>query len=212
MTVDLERAKKVAMCVHIAMEETAAQDVSDTIHGLVREIERLRGEPHPVNPASAADLFAENERLKVEVARCHARLEIDHVFVSKGGGPLERQDVPVDQRLGIPDGIECRDETIKLGDARAERAEAEIERLRAAMDSAKEHAGDATKALLAEVALWKGRTERAEAALATADAVVEAARQYIDAYNRAGANEQIGCANRLGAALIRHDAATGRGG
>lgn len=35
----------------------------------------------------------------------------------------------------IPDGIECRDETIKLLDARAEAAEAECERLREALRS-----------------------------------------------------------------------------
>jgi hypothetical protein len=48
------------------------------------------------------------------VAKLEARLEIDHVWVSQGDGPMERVEIPPEQRDQQIDGIECRDETIKL--------------------------------------------------------------------------------------------------
>ncbi len=51
-----------------------------------------------------------------EIQRCHERLEIDRIF--KLGG--EREDVPLEERLSMPDGIECRDATISLIEAERE--------------------------------------------------------------------------------------------
>ena len=61
--------------------------------------------------------------LRAEIARCHARLEIDHVFVADGDG-LKRQDIPCAERATATDGITCRDETIK----QLERVNAELRR------------------------------------------------------------------------------------
>lgn len=50
-----------------------------------------------------------------EIDRCHARLEIDHVWHATSGGDIPVR-VPYSDRAGMPDGIECRDETIKIQD------------------------------------------------------------------------------------------------
>jgi hypothetical protein len=55
--------------------------------------------------------------LREEVDRCHARLEIDHVFT--GGGKQEdggflRVEVPMGERKSLPDAVACRDDTIEL--------------------------------------------------------------------------------------------------
>lgn len=53
-----------------------------------------------------------------EIARCHARLEIDHHFVLHPDRPtdtvddLVRVEIPMAERSGEIDGIECRDATI----------------------------------------------------------------------------------------------------
>lgn len=62
------------------------------------------------------------EGLVREVERCHARLEIDHYFQASDGNELVRVDVPMEARHGLPDAVECRDETIKLIDADRARA------------------------------------------------------------------------------------------
>ena len=49
--------------------------------------------------------------LEAEITRCHARLEIDHVFRLKDG-KLIRVEVPMAERLSIPDAVTCRDATI----------------------------------------------------------------------------------------------------
>lgn len=51
--------------------------------------------------------------LYAEVKRCHARLEIDHVF-QLNGEEMERVEVPMGERSSIPDGIENRDCTIEI--------------------------------------------------------------------------------------------------
>jgi hypothetical protein len=78
--------------------------------------------------------------LREEIDRCHARLEIDHVFT--GGGKQEdggflRVEVPMGERKSLPDAVACRDDTIELqGEqiaelhARCEAAESDAERLR----------------------------------------------------------------------------------
>lgn len=48
-----------------------------------------------------------------EIDRCHARLEIDHVWHATSGGDIPVR-VTYSDRVGMPDGIECRDETIKI--------------------------------------------------------------------------------------------------
>lgn len=58
-------------------------------------------------------LRAQVLRLTEEISRCHARLEIDRVYVAEGEDLVERS-VPMDERLSMPDGIEARDATISL--------------------------------------------------------------------------------------------------
>ena len=53
--------------------------------------------------------------LQKEVRRCHARLEIDHYYVMLGKKTY-RKPIPYKDRLLFPDGISCRDETIKMLD------------------------------------------------------------------------------------------------
>lgn len=172
MTDDVvERARTAIEALTAAWASSGCNDFGQTaqvIIDLLTEIERLRGEPHAPNMASAADLFAENERLRADDKEAAALY-------------------------------------VKMRD-RAERAEAENARLRAAMSAAKEHAADATKALLAEVALWRGRTERAEAALATAQDALSRARGALLGCG-------IGINNAVTKAVAEIDAAaTGRGG
>jgi chromosome segregation ATPase len=60
------------------------------------------------------------------VAKLESRLEIDHVWVSQGDGPMERVEIPPEQRDQQTDGIECRDETIKLARAQIEELAKEV--------------------------------------------------------------------------------------
>ena len=63
------------------------------------------------------DATPDYDALCKEVARCHARLEIDHYFVSEDGQEPTRVEVPYAKRLHQIDGISCRDETIKMLEA-----------------------------------------------------------------------------------------------
>lgn len=56
---------------------------------------------------------------KREIARCHARLEIDHAYRMKGK-KLVRFTIPYADRMRFPDGISCRDDSIRLLDLRVE--------------------------------------------------------------------------------------------
>ena len=60
-----------------------------------------------------------------EIDRCHARLEIDHVWHSTSGGVIPVR-VPYSDRAGMPDGVECRDETIKIQDESISKLESRI--------------------------------------------------------------------------------------
>lgn len=71
----------------------------------------VNGESHAEMQSVSRTLAAEVRRLRAEVDRCHARLEIDVVYVGLGMKP---RIVPMDERKSIPDGIDCRDGTIRL--------------------------------------------------------------------------------------------------
>lgn len=55
----------------------------------------------------------DTRRLIEEIERLQARLEVDHAF-KLVNGKLERFEVRQEDRATFPDGIDCRDETIKL--------------------------------------------------------------------------------------------------
>lgn len=59
-----------------------------------------------------------------EIARCHERLEIDHVY----DVDENRIDIPMSDRT-IPDGIYCRDKTIEGQDKEIKRLRGEVARL-----------------------------------------------------------------------------------
>lgn len=72
----------------------------------------------------------ERERAVVaERDRCHARLEIDHVYDANG----ERREIPLAERGNQPDGIYCRDETIRLQDEEIDRLRAVAAEMKAAL-------------------------------------------------------------------------------
>ncbi|MBS0219173.1 MAG: hypothetical protein JSR91_00375 [Proteobacteria bacterium] len=71
------------------------------------------------------DMMEENQRLK-------ERLEMAHVW-QMIDGKMTRVPVPEDET--IPDGIECREETIKLQDQHIRELQAEVKRLRSAMEA-----------------------------------------------------------------------------
>ncbi|WP_422383261.1 hypothetical protein [Roseibium album] len=64
------------------------------------------------NSPNAARLYRE---ARIEIERCHSRLEIDHHFVMpvSGGEPVRRE-TPWCDRISMPDGIECRGATIAM--------------------------------------------------------------------------------------------------
>jgi hypothetical protein len=77
-----------------------------------------------------ADIATAREaELRAEVERCHARLEIDHAFTAGPDDQLVQHEIPMAERASMPDGIECRDDTIRLQDE-------QITRLRALLDEA----------------------------------------------------------------------------
>jgi len=69
------------------------------------------------------------ELKQARIAELEARLEIDHCYQIIDGKQT-RVEIPPNERGQQPDGIECRNETIKLLDARIIKLEVEIERLR----------------------------------------------------------------------------------
>ena len=82
-------------------------------------------------------LQAEVERLDAEVERCHERLEMTHRYrcVNPETGETARVDIPRAERSFAYDGIDCRDETIRLQDRAVDELRAEVERLRGAGDA-----------------------------------------------------------------------------
>lgn len=62
------------------------------------------------NSPNASDLY---RRARLEIERCHARLEIDRAYTLKGDD-IEGFRIPWADRLTMPDGISCRDETIRI--------------------------------------------------------------------------------------------------
>jgi hypothetical protein len=53
--------------------------------------------------------------LRAEVQRCHERLEITHVHrMDIETGETARVDVPMAERRGMPDAVDCRDATIAM--------------------------------------------------------------------------------------------------
>jgi hypothetical protein len=80
-------------------------------------------------------LTEDNEALRKERGRCHARLEIDHVWVmgDNDDSDLERRDIPLAERGEIPDGIECRDATIAVLEQDASAGKARIKALEEAL-------------------------------------------------------------------------------
>lgn len=90
----------------------------------------LKGVP---TPAPMRIVMQRAERAEAALAECRARLEID--FATDGNG--KRVPVP----SGAPDGIACRDETIRLLEAALAESERKIERLKFHVEAmAKAHA------------------------------------------------------------------------
>ncbi len=77
-----------------------------------------------------------------EIERCHARLEIDRLWHCRaiGGsdeaGNLSREEIPMSERGDFPDGITCRDETIKMLMESIKRHEARVAAFRADVEDA----------------------------------------------------------------------------
>lgn len=101
----LEAAAKVA--------EDYNKDGPDKISTITRQINIaivIRALPVPED-----DGDIDQERiaaLEAELARCHARLEIDHLYRLEDN-KLVRFEVPMADRLLIPDAVTCRDATIQ---------------------------------------------------------------------------------------------------
>jgi hypothetical protein len=67
---------------------------------------------------------------RAQVAKLESRLEIDHAYDQHGN----RVEVPVEKRDQMPDGISCRDETIKLLEKDLERVRGDAAVLRSWID------------------------------------------------------------------------------
>ena len=72
-----------------------------------------------ITPAGSMEAIGENGNWQPvpkaaadEILRCHARLEIDHVFQMDAYNNLVRVEIPLEGRLFQTDGIDCRDATI----------------------------------------------------------------------------------------------------
>lgn len=92
-----------------------------------------------VNPRAAAAALERIEALEADVAELHERLEDNRVYDGEGN----RIDV---EPGSIPDGIDCRNETIKLLDARIEALEARAERAEAVVRFVRDEARTLTEA------------------------------------------------------------------
>lgn len=99
-----------------------------------REQEKAARDPLTRITAERDALAAEVRRLASRVAWYQERLEIDRVWkLSPDGGSMTEVEVPAEERDRMPDGIDCRDETIKLQDRAVGELRAEVGRLREAL-------------------------------------------------------------------------------
>lgn len=102
-------------------------------------------------PGLALEAAAEIDRLNGEVERLQDRLEMRHAWQI-----IDGQKVRVEVEPGsIPDGIDCRNETIKLQDQRLDELRAEVKRLREALGKIADppkHLGGYTREALSDIA------------------------------------------------------------
>jgi len=90
------------------------------------------------------------KELEADVERLHERLEDNHVFRLDELGDMKRVDVPPGS---IMDGIDCRNETIKLQDESNDRLRACVKELEAERDQWKKAAGSGQLTDLCQEAL-----------------------------------------------------------
>lgn len=88
---------------------------------LIDTLRREARAEHGVDPIMSKMLNDAAE----EIERCHARLEITHVYRlgQNGVDDFIRMDVPYKNRFALPDAIEARDVTIALMTKHLERLE-----------------------------------------------------------------------------------------
>lgn len=90
----------------------------DAIEDIRRKAEAMKVLSHdPTVTLHSDDVLA----LISEIDRCHARLEIDHVYRLVDGKGVH-ESVPYTDRRTVPDGITCRDATINLLEGMIRRA------------------------------------------------------------------------------------------
>ncbi len=113
------------------------------------EIEALISDIFAINPYDASEYIPDlaatalaaldrEAKLIARAAELEKRLEIDHLWrITDNGEAMERVGVPPEERAAMPDGIECRDETIELLDERIAELEVERDALRAQLSTAR---------------------------------------------------------------------------
>lgn len=98
--------------------------------------------------SSASEVEATLSTANTEIARCHARLEIDHAFRAPRDGeePDEqgfvRFEIPIAERAWMPDAVECRDATISLLEDEITKLRAKAARARDALEEARAFIAD----------------------------------------------------------------------
>src|SRR5882672_5933892 len=118
------------ICSADALSRLATQPLPKEIAELIAELEDKAswpGSPYEKAATAIRALAQENERL-------HERLEDNHEFQLIDGKMTRIEVAPG----SIPDGIECRDKTIKLQDERNDRQSARIRELEAERDQYKD--------------------------------------------------------------------------
>lgn len=74
-------------------------------------------------------------KLRVRIEELEARLEVDHVYKLGVDDRLVRVEVPPGERDSYPDGVSCRDDTIRILENNCERLRARIAELEAGLRS-----------------------------------------------------------------------------
>lgn len=95
-----------------------------------------------------ASLRRELAEARAEIARCHARLEIEHYFTMGEEGEFVRHEMTMEERVTFPDAVTCRDATIAalqmdIEETRAdtlEEAATYIEQVNGSIPDRQEHA------------------------------------------------------------------------